>query len=333
MPPLVCYSTSFAFCPQVYPNSVETKLKRPLSFGLIWDICVFYIIAFLFSFKIGFEFVNPLLDLLSPIKDTKMVMATVAPNIQPRSHLFDEKLWKFIGCTVDNRVANVDKSKPFAHDPMFQEIFNKFEIVEKKSNLLENESNPNRLIYVSLGTLYNNNLEIYKRIIDAFKSFDEFNNNQSRIKLENLTIIVSTGAKTFEQFKVLLENNLYSLPNNIKLVKTAPQIEILKRASLFVTHCGLNSTSEAINYGVPVVCIPLEVDQPLNAYRIADELGLGIRLEYTVMTVDDIRQAIHKILNDKSFYQRMEFHSKVSKYHVGYLNGSRLVMDLLKKKN
>jgi UDP:flavonoid glycosyltransferase YjiC (YdhE family) len=101
----------------------------------------------------------------------------------------------------------------------------------------------------------------------------------------------------------------------------------------FVTHCGLNSSSEAINYGVPVVCIPLEVDQPLNAYRIADELGLGLRLDYTVMTVNEIRQAIQKILSEKAYYQRMELHSQFSKSHVGYLNGSRLVIDILKRKN
>jgi UDP:flavonoid glycosyltransferase YjiC (YdhE family) len=47
----------------------------------------------------------------------------------------------------------------------------------------------------------------------------------------------------------LIDGNRYALPKNIELVKTAPQIEILKRASLFLTHCGMNSTSETIYYG------------------------------------------------------------------------------------
>ena len=47
----------------------------------------------------------------------------------------------------------------------------------------------------------------------------------------------------------MITRNEYSLPDNIILVKTAPQTEILKRASLFINHSGMNSASEAIHYG------------------------------------------------------------------------------------
>ena len=83
---------------------------------------------------------------------------------------------------------------------------------------------------------------------------------------------------------------------------------------------------------VPVVAIPLVDDQPLNAYRITDELGLGIRLDFTVMNSNDVRKALHKILNDKSYYHRMDLHSKLSRNHVGYLNGAKLIFEYLEKK-
>ena len=54
------------------------------------------------------------------------------------------------------------------------------------------------------------------------------------------------------------------------------------------------------------MAIPLVEDQPLNGYRIADELGLGVRLDFTTMNTNDIRKAIHTVLHDKSYDERMD---------------------------
>jgi UDP:flavonoid glycosyltransferase YjiC (YdhE family) len=78
-----------------------------------------------------------------------------------------------------------------------------------------------------------------------------------------------------------------------------------------------------------VVAIPLVDDQPLVAYRIADELGLGIRLDFTKMNSNDIRKAVHTILQDKSYYERMDMHSKLTRKHAGHLNGAKLVLEYL----
>ena len=78
-----------------------------------------------------------------------------------------------------------------------------------------------------------------------------------------------------------------------------------------------------------MICIPLVDDQPLVAYRVADELGLGIRLDFTIMNSNDVRKAIHKILNNKSYYERMERYSKLSRNHSGYSNGAKLIIEHL----
>ena len=54
------------------------------------------------------------------------------------------------------------------------------------------------------------------------------------------------GEQIFNRFQDMIYKDEYILPKNILLVKTAPQVELLKRASLFVTHGGMNSTSESI---------------------------------------------------------------------------------------
>lgn len=59
------------------------------------------------------------------------------------------------------------------------------------------------------------------------------------------------------------------------------QLEVLEHASVgcFVTHCGWNSTLEAVTSSVPMVCVPNWSDQALNAHLVEDEWGIGVRAE------------------------------------------------------
>ena len=117
---------------------------------------------------------------------------------QPRSHLFDKKIWKFIGSTIDEQVTNIGNNS-LIKEQKFSDILNKFEIVETKTNILDNQKNQ-FLIFVSLGTLFNNNFIIYKKIIDAFEKFDsetcEEETSLKKIKLENLTVRVISNLIT-----------------------------------------------------------------------------------------------------------------------------------------
>lgn len=78
-----------------------------------------------------------------------------------------------------------------------------------------------------------------------------------------------------------------------------------------------------------MVCIPLSEDQPAVAYRIADELGLGIRLDYTKMEFFDISKAVNHILNDSSYYQRSIIYSNLSKQSIGYMQCKNVVTKFL----
>ena len=67
------------------------------------------------------------------------------------------------------------------------------------------------------------------------------------------------------------------IPDNIYALSFVPQIEVLKHADVFLTHCGMNSINEALCEGVPMVAMPFLNDQITNARRIT-ELGLGKRV-------------------------------------------------------
>ena len=47
----------------------------------------------------------------------------------------------------------------------------------------------------------------------------------------------------------------------------------------FVTHCGWNSTLEAVVCGVPMVAVPSWSDQPVNAWLVEEDWGVGVRAE------------------------------------------------------
>lgn len=60
----------------------------------------------------------------------------------------------------------------------------------------------------------------------------------------------------------------------------APQAEILGHPSIggFVSHCGWSSTLEAILFGVPILAMPMHLDQPLNA-KLVVEIGVGMEVD------------------------------------------------------
>ncbi|XP_022773430.1 hydroquinone glucosyltransferase-like [Durio zibethinus] len=61
----------------------------------------------------------------------------------------------------------------------------------------------------------------------------------------------------------------------------APQIEVLRHGSTggFLTHCGWNSTLEAIAHGVPLIAWPLYAEQKMNAVLLADDLKVAWRVQ------------------------------------------------------
>ncbi|KAI3472226.1 hypothetical protein Pfo_029714 [Paulownia fortunei] len=59
----------------------------------------------------------------------------------------------------------------------------------------------------------------------------------------------------------------------------APQTKILGHANIggFVSHCGWSSVMESMNFGVPIIAVPMHLDQPINA-RLVEEVGVGVEL-------------------------------------------------------
>ena len=141
------------------------------------------------------------------------------------------------------------------------------------------------LVYASMGTLTNSIASVFQTIATAFSTLD-------------VQLILSTGGG-------LSHDALGSLAGSPIVVDQAPQLELLPRAALVVTHCGINTSLEALSAGKPMLCIPVGFDQPGNARRL-ERQGVGEIVRIHELTVDKLRVAAQKLLQDERYRQRAE---------------------------
>ncbi|KAI8559298.1 hypothetical protein RHMOL_Rhmol04G0161000 [Rhododendron molle] len=84
----------------------------------------------------------------------------------------------------------------------------------------------------------------------------------------------------------------------------APQVEILRHSSIggFVSHCGWNSAIESMKFGVPIIGVPMQIDQPLNARLIEETAGIGVEVrrdESGGLQREEIAQVIRRVVVEK----------------------------------
>lgn len=148
-----------------------------------------------------------------------------------------------------------------------------------------------KIIYISLGTLQNNHFQFYKDCIDSFK-------NKS-----DVSVIMSVGKDTNIA-------KLGMIPSNFYIYPFVPQLEVLKRSVLFITHGGMNSVNEGLVFKNSLMVIPLDMDQFAVADRVA-ELGLGAKLRMNDVTADTLGELTDKIMSDYKMTENVEKMSNI----------------------
>ena len=120
--------------------------------------------------------------------------------------------------------------------------------------------------------------DFYRRCIDALKD-------------EPVRLLISCGRNTDL-------NRFADLPENVTVMPYVDQLKVLSEASVFLTHCGMNSVSESLYMATPMVLWPQTGEQAAVARR-AGEMGAGIELKGD--TVEAIRTAVLQVLHDPAF--------------------------------
>lgn len=137
------------------------------------------------------------------------------------------------------------------------------------------------LIYASMGTLQNQLNDVFVAIATACIDLDA-------------QLVISLGGASLE--------GLPALPGNPIVVSYAPQLALLERASVAITHAGMNTALECLTYGVPMVAIPITNDQPGVASRIA-WIGAGEIVPLNKLTATKLETALKLVLTNESYRQ------------------------------
>ncbi|CAD6257841.1 unnamed protein product [Miscanthus lutarioriparius] len=93
------------------------------------------------------------------------------------------------------------------------------------------------------------------------------------------------------------------------VVGWAPQQRVLSHPSVacFVTHCGWNSTMEAVRHGIALLCWPYFADQFLNQSYICDLWGVALKVcadGRGIVTKDEVRDKVERLLGDDEINAR-----------------------------
>ena len=238
--PFVCSTTTFAF------NQHSAKIMKQ---------SVGQMVSMMFSMpKISKQIkrlqdrgypVKSILDIISNDDNTHTIVYT-SPQFQPCAETFSDK-YAFVGPSIRPAAGEVEKTGE-------------------------------KLVYISMGTVNNDMLPLYRNCIEALKDTP-------------YQVILSVGGQVDPaQFG--------KLPENIAVYPSVDQIAVLEKADVFLSHCGMNSVSESLYHSVPLVMLPQTSEQGGVTVRTA-QLGAGIRLEKT--TPHAIRAAVDTVLKDPAY--------------------------------
>jgi len=163
------------------------------------------------------------------------------------------------------------------------------------------------LVYASMGTLLNGLESVFSAIAQAVE------------QRPGMQLVLSIGDS-------LDSKQISSLSANCIIVHNAPQIELLKRSALCITHAGLNTTLEALTQGVPMVAIPVSIDQPGVAARIA-YTKTGAYVPIQEMTASRLSALIDEVMSNPEYCQN----ANNIKQAIAETNGLERATDLLEQ--
>jgi len=159
----------------------------------------------------------------------------------------------------------------------------------------------NPIVYISMGTIHQQTASFYRTCYQAFADFPA-------------QFVLTLGQQ-------LNPADLGAAPANFIVQSYVPQLELLPKVDLFITHGGINSVQEGLYFGVPLVVVPQQMEQMLNG-RLVAKHGAGIVLgkrPLPTVTPQTLRNNIENMLSNKSYATAAQIIGDSFKKSGGYI--------------
>ncbi|KRG14705.1 macrolide family glycosyltransferase [Lederbergia galactosidilytica] len=271
--PYICSTTTFAF------NKYTAKMMKR-SLGEIWKMFV------------GMPKINKKIQLLKDYQyQVENFVSIIQNDNETDTIVYTSKEFQPLAGTFSDRFSFVGPSiKTFPSK--------------------QNDKKDRKLIYISLGTVLNQNFPFYQNCVEAFANTD-------------YDVLMSVGEKT-------VISVLGSLPRNFTVKNSVDQISTLQTADIFITHCGMNSVSESLYFGVPMVLFPQHSEQRIIADRVA-ELGAGVKLKGRKSK--HLAAAVVRILENQTFRENAQKLSETFRNAGGAKRAADVILTKMEKRS
>jgi zeaxanthin glucosyltransferase len=163
------------------------------------------------------------------------------------------------------------------------------------------------LIYASMGTILNGRADVFRTIVTGVA------------KHAGTQLVLAIGDQ-------LDTKEIGPVPSNAIVVNRAPQLELLKRTSVCITHAGLNTVLESLAQGVPQLAIPVTFEQPGIAARIAAKMT-GVTMPFADLTSEHLSTLLDEVLTYPIYRENArKFQEIISKR-----NGLAMAADIVER--
>ncbi|MCX6239217.1 MAG: glycosyltransferase [Bacteroidia bacterium] len=187
-------------------------------------------------------------------------------------------------------------------------------------------SGKGRIIYASMGTVSRYDLKRCTKLFLRLKMVAQINPVDLFILSTGKYFVLSTG----KYFDI---NILLPMPNNMMVFESVPQVDLLQKCDIMITHGGMNSITECVFCEVPVLVYPLSRnwDQPGNSARVVFH-GLGLRGRIESDSVKTISQKLNKLkLGYSTFKQNVQEMKEKFEKHNNSTEVVRIIESYIKK--
>jgi UDP:flavonoid glycosyltransferase YjiC (YdhE family) len=204
-------------------------------------------------------------------------------------------------CTVKKRVDT-------ELDTSFDSVFAR--IVKKRQEGV-------KIIYCSFGTFYAGSnvvvINFFRNLLDAIAEIPD---------VQVVCSVTEIVIQTLQYQK--------SIPDNIHLFSRTPQLKVLENTDIFITHGGFGSIKESIDYCVPMIVYPLDLnyDQYGNSLKVAHH-KIGIRGIFKSEQPNNLRENILAVLNDDSYKENITKMYKTISQNYDIIKQRALIQDLI----